>query len=136
MRIAIRYYSKTGHMKKMGDAIAEVTGAEAKSIEEPITEPVDVLFIGAGVYAAVVDWRMKKFIRTLSPDKVKNVVCFCSAAILETNYKDMRKLLEKQGLHVDNREFHCRGSFSLLHRGHPNQEDLNNLKEFVKGLNL
>lgn len=93
-------------------------------------------FIDAGVYAAVVDWRMKKFIRTLSPDKVKNVICFCSAAILESNYKDMRKLLEKQGLLVDDREFHCRGSFSLLHRGHPNQDDLNNLKEFVKGLNL
>lgn len=120
----------------MAEAIAEVVGVEAQSINAPITEPVDTLFLGSGVYAAVVDWRMKKYIRTLTPDKVKNVVCFCSAAILESNYSDVKKLLEKQGLHVDSREFHCRGSFTLLHRGHPNKEDLENLKDFVRGLNL
>lgn len=134
MSIAIRYYSKTGHMKRMAQAIGEVTGSEAKSIEAPVTEEVDTLFIGAGVYAAVVDWRMKKFIKTLSPDKVKNVVCFCSAAILESNYKDMRRLLERQGLKVDDREFHCKGSFALLHRGHPNDADLQDLKQFVRDL--
>lgn len=136
MSIAIRYYSKTGHMKRMAQAIGEVTGSEAKSIEAPVTEEVDTLFIGAGVYAAVVDWRMKKFIKTLSPDKVKNVVCFCSAAILESNYKDMRRLLERQGLKVDDREFHCKGSFALLHRGHPNDADLQDLKQFVRDLHV
>lgn len=134
MSIAIRYYSKTGHMKRMAQAIGEVTGSEAKSIEAPVTEEVDTLFIGAGVYAAVVDWRMKKFIKTLSPDKVKNVVFFCSAAILESNYKDMRRLLERQGLKVDDREFHCKGSFALLHRGHSNDADLQDLKQFVRDL--
>lgn len=44
MSLAIRYYSKTGHMKKMAEAIAEVTNAEAKSINEPVSEPVDTLF--------------------------------------------------------------------------------------------
>lgn len=136
MNTAIRYYSKTGHMKRMAEAIAEVTGSRAESIDAPITEPVDTLFIGAGIYAAVVDWRMKKFIKTLSPDKVKNVVCFCSSAILESNYKDMRKLLERQGLRVDDREFHCKGSMALLHRGHPNDSDLQNLKTFVGNLGL
>ena len=123
-------------MKKMAEAIAEVTDVKAESIEMPITEEVDTLFLGAGVYAAVVDWRMKKFIKTLSPDKVKNVVCFCSAALLESNYKDMRKLLEKQGLKVDDREFHCPGSFSLIHRGRPNNNDLNQLKTFVAELHI
>lgn len=136
MSIAIRYYSKTGHMRRMAEAIAEATGATALSIETPVDELTDTLFLGAGVYAAVVDWRMKRFIKMLSPEKVKNVVCFCSTAILESNYKDMKRLLERQGISVDAREFHCRGSFSLLHRGHPNEEDLQNLKDFVRDLRL
>ena len=29
-------------------------------------------------------------------------------------------------------EFHCRGAFKFVHRGHPNDEDVNNLVEFAK----
>lgn len=79
---------------------------------------------------------MKEFIRSLDGSKVKNVISSSSAALLPSSYPQVRRLLEGHGIRVDEREFHCRGSFSLLHRGHPNDEDLMNLKEFVEGLNL
>ncbi|GJG36835.1 hypothetical protein [Prevotella lacticifex] len=136
MSIAIRYFSKTGHMKRMADVVSAVTGVEAKDITYPISEPVDTLFLGSAVYYAGIDERMKEFIRSLDGSKVKNVICFSSAALLPSSYPQVRRLLEGHGIRVDEREFHCRGSFSLLHRGHPNDEDLMNLKEFVEGLNL
>lgn len=37
MNIAIRYYSKTGHMKKMADVVSAATGVEAKPISESFT---------------------------------------------------------------------------------------------------
>lgn len=136
MGTTIRYFSKTGHMKRMADVVSAVTGVEAKDISQPITTPVDTLFLGSAVYYAGIDNHMKEFIRSLDGTKVKNVICFSSAAILPSSYSQVRKLLVEQGVKVDEREFHCRGAFSLLHRGHPNDEDLMNLKDFVEGLHI
>ncbi len=136
MNIEIRYYSKTGHMKKMAEAVSAVVGVPAKSVEEPIDNETDVLLLGAAVYAAGIDGKMKGFISQLDPAKVKNVICFSSSAILESSYAQVKKLLEAQGIAVDSREFHCRGQFTMLHRGHPDDTDIENLKVFVKGLNL
>ena len=134
MKIAIRYYSKTGHMKKMADVVAGVTGVEAMTIDEPIDKPVDVLWLGTAVYAAGIDSKVKKFIASLDPAKVGRVVCFSSAAILQSSYAQVKSLLEKQGLTVDEREFHCRGQFTLLHRGHPDENDLRQLREFAESM--
>ena len=46
MKIAVRYYTKTGNTKKLAEAIGNAVGAEALPISVPITEPVDVLFLG------------------------------------------------------------------------------------------
>ena len=110
MTKAIRYYSKFGHTRKMAAIVSEKVGVPAETIEQPITERVDVLYFGSAVYAAVVDWRVKKFIKTLSPDKVGRVICFSSAAIIESNYPKIKELFEKQGITVDERQFTCRGS--------------------------
>lgn len=132
MNIAIRYYSKFGHTRKMAAVVSEVTGAEALTIEHPITEPVDVLYFGSAVYATVVDWRVKKYIKTLTPDKVRRVICFSSAAIIESNYPKIKAIFEAQGITVDERQFTCRGSMGPVQAGHPNQQDLDALRAFAE----
>ena len=134
MTKAIRYYSKFGHTRKMAAVVADKVGVPAESIDQPITEYVDVLYFGSAVYATVVDWRVKKFIKTLTPDMVGRVICFSSAAIIESNYPKVKELLEKQGIKVDERQFTCRGSMGPLHAGHPNDMDMKTLKEFVKAI--
>ncbi len=52
MKIAIRYYTKTGNTKKLAEAISSAIGVEAKTVDEPLTEDVDILFLGSAVYAA------------------------------------------------------------------------------------
>jgi len=52
MKIAIRYYTKTGNTKKLAEAIASAIDVEAKTVDEPLSEDVDILFLGSAVYAA------------------------------------------------------------------------------------
>lgn len=131
MKIAIRYFSKTGHMEKMASVVSDVIGVKAETMDIPVIEETDILFLGSAVYMTGIDDKVKEFISTLD-SKVKKVICFSSAAILPSSYAQVKALLEKQHITVDEKEFHCRGQFMLLHRGRPNQSDLENLREFIK----
>ena len=65
MKIAIRYYTKTGNTKKMAEALSETVGVEALTVDNPLTEDVDILFLGSAVYAAGVDAKVKEFIENI-----------------------------------------------------------------------
>ena len=132
MNTAIRYYSKTGNTKKLADAISEVSGVEAQTVNVPLDDEVDILFLGSSVYAAGVDEKVKEFIQSLDSKKVKKVVNFSTAAILSSTYSQESKLLSERNIPVDSREFHCRGSFKIMHKNRPNSEDISELKSFVK----
>lgn len=132
MRIAIRYYSRTGNTKKLADAIAEVTGVPAETVDVPLEGEVDILFLGSAVYAAGLDQKMKDFIASLDANKVKNVVNFSTAALLPSTYGQVSKLLAAKGVVLDAREFHCRGRFSLVHKDRPNEKDITAVKRFAQ----
>lgn len=131
MIVEVRYFTKTGNTKKLAEAIADEVGVEAKTFEDPVVGEVDVLFLGSSVYAAGVDGAVKQFIATLD-GKVKKVASFSTAALLPSTYAQVRKLLEAQGVKVAEEEFHCRGSFTFMHKGKPDSEDLKNVRAFAK----
>ena len=131
MKIAIRYYTKTGNTKKMAEALSEAVGVEALTVDNPLTEDVDILFLGSAVYAAGVDAKVKEFIENINVN-VGKIVNFSSAALIESTYKQVKKIAENNNITMAEEEFHCRGSFKLVHRGRPNNEDLRNLQEFGK----
>lgn len=134
MKIAIRYYSKTGNTKKLADAISKTTGIPAETVDQPLTEPVDILFLGSSVYAAGVDDAVKKFVATLNKEKVKKVVNFSTAALIASTYKQIKKLLEPKQIPLAEQEFHCRGSFKVMHKGRPGEEDLKAVQEFARSI--
>ena len=131
MKIAIRYYTKTGNTKKLAEAIGSAINVEAKTIDEPLTEDVDILFLGSAVYAAGIDKKVKDFIESINVN-VGEVVNFSSAALIESTYKQVKKQVEAKGLKMSENEFHCRGAFKFVHRGHPDNTDLKNAQEFAK----
>lgn len=116
----------------MAATVSGKLGVPAESIERPVTEHIDTLYFGSAIYAAVVDWRVKKFIKTLTPDKVGRVICFSSAAIIDSNYQKVKALFEKQGIPVDERQFTCRGSMGPIHAGHPDKADHEALAAFIE----
>ena len=131
MKVAIRYYTKTGNTKKLAEAIGSAINVEAKTVDEPLTEDVDILFLGSAVYAAGIDSKIKDFIANINVN-VGEVVNFSSAALIESTYSQVKKQVEAKGLKMSEDEFHCRGAFKFVHRGHPNDEDLKNAQEFAK----
>lgn len=134
MNIAIRYYTKTGNTKKLADAIGEALNISAETVDVPIDNDVDVLFLGSSVYAAGVDESIKSFIASLDAARVKRIVNFSTAALLPSTYSQVSKLLSKNGIPLDKREFHCRGSFMFAHKGRPNEKDIAAVKDFAKSV--
>ncbi len=132
MKIAVRYYTKTGNTKRLAEAIAEAVGAEALPISAPVTEPVDILFLGNSYYAFSIDPEVRNFVLSLSPDKVGKIVNFGSAAMLNSTYKKVKAVADKVGVAMDEREFHCKGEFQGIHKGRPDEDDLKAVAEFAR----
>ncbi|MCR4757726.1 MAG: flavodoxin [Butyrivibrio sp.] len=133
MKYAVRYYTKTGHTRKLAQVMANELGVEALPISEPITEPVDILFLGNSYYAFSIDPEVRDFVRSLDPKMVGKIVNFGSAAMLNSTYKKVKVEADKVGIPMDDKEFHCRGEFKGIHKGRPNAEDLKAAAEFAKG---
>ena len=134
MKIAVRYYTKTGNTKRLAEAVARAVGEEALPINTPIYDPIDILFLGNSYYAFTIDPEVRKFIRSLEKDKVGRIVNFGSAAMLNSTWKKVKTEANKVGIVMDEREYHCKGEFKGLHRGRPNEEDLQAAAEFAKAI--
>ena len=132
MKVAVRYYTKTGNTKRLAEAVAEAVGAEALPLSAPIEEPVDVLFLGNSYYAFIIDPEVRDFIRSLSKDKVGCIVNFGSAAMLNSTWKKVKAEADKVGIPMDEREFHCKGEFKGIHKGRPNDDDMKAAAAFAK----
>lgn len=132
MKTVIRYYSKFGHSKQMAEAIEEIVGAKAATVAEPLSEPVETLVLGAGVFLGKVNGAVIDFINTLTPEQVKCVVLFGSCAIIESPVPQMRKALESRGIKVCDKSFTCKGSMGPVHSGHPDAQDIEAFRQFVQ----
>ncbi len=132
MKIAVRYYTKTGNTKKLAEAVAKAVGAEALPISTPVEEPVDILFLGNSYYAFSIDPEVRDFIRSLDSSKIGRIVNFGSAAMLNSTWKKVKAEADKVGIVTDEREFHCKGEFKAFHKGRPNEQDLKAAADFAK----
>lgn len=131
MKTAVRYYTKTGNTKKIAQAIAGTLGTEALDVSHPLSEDVDILFLGSSVYAAGVDNEIKKFISSIDV-KVGKVYNFSTAAILNSTYNQVKRLLEDKGIQMAEENFACKGQFKFMHKNKPDSEDLKNARDFAK----
>ena len=133
MKVEVRYFSRGGNTKKLAEAIAGAVGVEAKTTAEPLTEDVDILFLGSSVYAYGVDEEIKRFIQDIHVG-VGRVVNFSTAALVKSTYKQVGRLLSAKGIPQAKEEFYCRGSFGALHRGKPDDADCAAAAEFARKL--
>ena len=132
MKIAVRYYTKTGNTKRLAEAVAQAVGAEALPVSTPVSEPVDILFLGNSYYAFSIDPEVRKFVASLDKNLVGRIVNFGSAAMLNSTYKKVKAEADKAGIRMDEREFHCKGEFKGIHKGKPDDADLKAAAEFAR----
>ncbi len=131
MKVAVCYFSRSGNTKKLAEAIAAALGVPAETVDHPLTERVDALFLGSAVYAAGVDESIKTFLRE-NRERIGTLYNFSTAALLPSTYKQVAKLAAENGITLSDREFHCRGAFAMLHRGHPDAQDLEAAAAFAR----
>ncbi len=131
MKAAIRYYTKGGNTEKVALAISKATGLPAETIDVPLLEDVDILFLGSSVYGFDVDDQVKQFISNIDV-KVGKVVNFSTACLVKSTYKQVGKLLAEKNIPLAKEEYYCRGSFGPMHKGRPNQQDLQAAEAFAR----
>ena len=130
MKIEIRYFTKTGNTKKLAEAIAQELNIEAQELSAPLSEKTDILFLCNSVYWAGADSSVKKFIAE-NKSKIGLLVNVSTAAMIESTYAQIKKIAEKEGVKLSDKEFHCRGKFTALHSGHPDEADIADVKAFA-----
>ena len=131
MNIAVRYYTRSGNTKKLADAVAAATGAEAKDVSVPLAEKTDVLFLGCSYYAFDVDDAVKQFIAD-NKENIGKIVCFGTSTMMKSMKKPVLNVAAPLGVAVSDEEFHCKGTFGPLHKGRPDAKDMAAAAEFAK----
>lgn len=131
MKIAVRYYTRSGNTEKLANAIAEAVGVQAESVAVPLSEKTDILFLGCSYYAFDVDGAVKSFI-VQNKETIGKIICFGTSAMMKSTHKPMKKVADEAGVPLAAEEFHCRGSFGPMHKGRPDANDLKNAIAFAK----
>ncbi|MCM1084540.1 MAG: flavodoxin [Clostridium sp.] len=131
MKVAVRYYTRSGNTKKIAEAVANAIGVKAETTDKALAEDVDILFLCSSVYAYGVDDNVKRFISGINV-KVGKVVNVSTAALVKSTYKQVGKLLKEKGIPHAEEEFYCKGSFGPIHKGKPNEKDCKDAAAFAK----
>lgn len=118
-------------MSPMGLAMEAAVGAQAEAVTVPLAEKADILFLGCSYYAFDVDEAVKSFIFE-NKENIGKIVCFGTSAMMKSTHKPIKRIADAAGVSLAGEEFHCRGSFGPMHKGHPDKQDLTNAAEFAK----
>ena len=136
MNVRVVYHSGyKGNTMKVATAIAEMLNIRAERIgKEKIefTEPVDLLFIGSGIYSHKPHKKVSALIKKINPATVKNAAAFGTYGNHSEIGEQIKKLLQEQGITVLGEPFACKGaSIGTDNKGHPNAADIEDAKAFA-----
>lgn len=136
MNIKVIYHSSTGNTEKLARAIADTLSIQAEPLGEDPTsfsEPVDLLFIGDGIYFGKANKRTRSFIDGLDPKMIKNVAIFATCGGQAKIGTDIKELVLNKGIRVVDEPFTCKGqSWVFINRKQPNETDLSKVRNYAK----
>lgn len=131
MKIAVRYYTKSGNTERLVKTVAEAADVQAKDITAALEEKADILFLCCSYYAFDMDPLVKEFLKN-NRANIGKIVCFGTSAMMKSMVKPMKRAAKPLNIEVHPEDFHCRGEFKAFHKGRPNADDLENAKAFAK----
>lgn len=136
MTIKVIYHSSTGNTEKLARVIADTLNVQAEPLgEEPVafSAPVDMLFIGDGMYFGKPSKRIRSFIQQLDPKMVKRAAVFATYGGQAKIGSDIKELLQSKGIAFAAEPFTCKGqSWLLINRNHPDESDFNKARKYAK----
>ena len=136
MNFLVVYYSKGGKTRKIAEVIAQELDCETIDLkkETPNVSEVDMLIVGSGNYGGKPDKTIQNFIDNLHLSLDGKAAVFATSGGSESKcIHVMEEDLKMKGFKVVS-GFYCLGQFTLLNRGHPNENDLKNARRFANQL--
>lgn len=133
MRVAIRYYSRTGSTKKLAHAIQDQLGVVAESLDIPIPYHVELLFLGTATYGRRMSKEVADFISTLEGRNLQ-VVAFSSSVFRKSNYRFLHKKLNMVDIPLLPENFHSGNISSLFGCKNLSEADLQKVKTFSRDI--
>jgi len=80
MKVGLIYWTKTGHSKKIAEAVAQDLQIEAVDIQtKPKLENIDLLYIISGIYGGKSSPDLIEFVKTITGEQVKKAVIMTSS---------------------------------------------------------
>lgn len=114
MKISVRYQSRGGNTKAVAEMISKEFHTQALSVDYPINEYTDILFLGGGVYEWKMDNSLCNFIERLPAEKIGQIICFSTTGLMDSTLKQIRKAAEERGIPVNENELLVK----MMLRGH------------------
>jgi flavodoxin len=99
MKIAIRYQSYGNNTKEVAQAIAKALNISAETINVPVEDTVDILFVGGAVYMCNLAPSFRSFMKTLDPQRISVVAVFSTAGGVNRT-KKIAALAKRKGITV------------------------------------
>ena len=131
MNIKLAYYTKTGHSRKIAEAIGIAFSIEPMNIEDNSTiYGADILIIVGGIYNGVSSDELIQFAKRLKPSMAQRVAIITSSAFRKDNQEKLALILKSNYIEVLG-ECEVRGAFTVISMGHPNRMDFNTAIEFI-----
>jgi len=131
MKFQVIYSSRTGHTRKVAEAIASELGVEAEDVKDAKLDPEALVFLGSGCYGRKPSKAMTKFIQE-NEFKARDVALFGTSGGGDGfEVAEMEAILNQKEANVLGR-FFCKGKILLINRGRPNEKDLEEARRFAK----
>lgn len=103
------YFSRGGNTKKLAEAIAKGAGASIFSVEQfKTTDSLDILYVGASIYAGSINGKLRQFLAGLKPAQVKCVIVFGTSAGKRSALSEVKSILEPHGIAVSDEIYHSK----------------------------
>ena len=138
MKFSVKYQSRGGNTRAVAEVIADTLGVKAESVDTPLTENVDILFIGGALYAWRIDKKLRKYLDKIESEKIGKIAVFGTSGGQENVIKKITDYAAKKGLKADERSLYLPMGFqgnALFGRkgGNLNNDQINKIKDFANG---
>jgi flavodoxin len=138
MKFSVKYQSRGGNTRAVAEVIANTLGVKAESVDIPLTENTDILFLGGALYAWRIDKKLKKFINSIETEKIGKIAVFGTSGGQENVIKKITEYAAKKGLKADERSLYLPMGLqgNALFRkngGNLTDEQINKIKDFANG---
>ncbi len=132
MNIKIAYLSKTGHSKKIAQAIGRELEIEPLNIEDnPTIFGSDLLIIVGGVYYGDCDPAMAEFGAKIKPVNAQKVILITSCSSKKDTMSKLIATLKNNYIEILG-DYIVPGAFLLVNFGHPNKDDINKAVSYAR----